>query len=270
MNEEQIVTIYVVVDDILKTSGHQSDKRAQMSDAEVITIAILAARYFQNHHERALWVFHKMGYFTKGLSTSRFNRRLHKVAEWFPMLLSVLNELGKKGTVYVIDSLPLPVCRRVRASRCRKVRGRAYCGYCSAKKERFFGWRLHLVCTPTGIPVAFEMLPAAFHDLTPIHELTFALPEGSILFADKAYNTLAEEQAILDAIGVRLLPIRRKNMKPHHWMDQWDLREHRGTIETANSQLEKMGIERLYSRTNAGFDIKVYASLLALSWSNWN
>jgi hypothetical protein len=31
-----------------------------------------------------------------------------------------------------------------------------------------------------------------------------------------------------------------------------------------------MGIERLYARTNLGFDIKVHASLLALSCSNWD
>jgi hypothetical protein len=270
MNEDMILTIYVVIDDVMKLSGHESDPRAQMSDAEVVSIAVLAALYFQNHHERALEVLPRMGYYRTGLSPSRFNRRLHKLAEWLPMVLRILSELNKKGTVYVIDSLPLPVCKRVRASRCKKVRGRVYCGWCAAKKERFFGWRLHLVCTPEGLPVAFEILPAAFHDLTPIHELTFELPQDVTLFGDKAYNTLAEESSILDDCRVRLLPLRRKNMKQHHWMDQWDLGEYRHTIETTNSQLEKMGIERLYARTNLGFDIKVHASLVALACSNFN
>lgn len=63
-----------------------------------------------------------------------------------------------------------------------KVRGRAYCGYCAAKTEKFFGWRLHVICTPTGIPVSFSMLPAAFHDLTPIDELTYPLPAGARVF----------------------------------------------------------------------------------------
>jgi len=81
---------------------------------------------------------------------------------------------------FVIDSLPLPVCRRVRAWRCRKVRGRAYCGYCAAKKEKFFGWRLHLVCTTEGVPVACALLPARQHDLTPIHALLYRLPPGCL------------------------------------------------------------------------------------------
>jgi len=49
--------------------------------------------------------------------------------------------------------MPVPVCKRVRARRWRTVRGRTYCGYCPAKREKFFGWRLHLVCT-TGLALA--------------------------------------------------------------------------------------------------------------------
>jgi len=46
-------------------------------------------------------------------------------------------------------------------------------------------------------------------------------------------------------------------MRPHAWlMDVIELRAHRHTIETVNSQLEKMGIERLYARTNAGFELR--------------
>ena len=37
-----------------------------------------------------------------------------------------------------------------------------------------------------------------------------------------------------------------------------------------SSQLEKMGIERLYARTNAGFDLKVHATLIALICTNMN
>jgi hypothetical protein len=46
-------------------------------------------------------------------------------------------------------------------------------------------------------------------------------------------------------------------MRPHAWfMDDIELRAYRHTIETVNSQLEKMGIERLDARTNAGFELK--------------
>jgi len=71
------------------------------------------------------------------------------------------------GDGFIIDSLPLPVCRRVRAQRCRKAPGRACCGECAAKRETFFGWRVHLVRRLHHALTRVPMRPAGAHDLTP-------------------------------------------------------------------------------------------------------
>ena len=125
-------------------------------------MAVVAACQFQNHQQRALEVMRDGGYLSGSLSVSRFNRRLHALADWLPLLLDLLGEVFATGEAFVIDSMPVPVCRRARAWRCKKVRGAAYCGYCAAKKEKFFGWRLHLIVTPTGIPVSFRV-PSGWH-----------------------------------------------------------------------------------------------------------
>jgi len=49
--------------------------------------------------------------------------------------LDLLAAVFATGDVFVIDSVPLPVCRRARAGRCCKKRGAAYCGYGAAKEE---------------------------------------------------------------------------------------------------------------------------------------
>jgi len=269
MNATWIVTAFVIIDTIMDHAEHRSHPLAHVPDGEVLTVAGVAAKYFQNHHERALAVMQSSGYLSGHLSTSRFNRRLHALADWLAFLSVTLGEVFTHGEVFVIDSLPVPVCRRVRAWRCRKVRGRIYCGYCAAKQEKFFGWRLHLICTPDGVPVRFTLLPGALHDLTPIHELTVDLPAGARVFGDKGDNSAADEASILAATQVRLIPIRRANMLPHAWfLDELELREYRHTIETVNSQCEAMGLQRLHARTNGGFDLKVHASLVALQVSN--
>lgn len=267
MDDTYIVTSYCVIEDSLKAYGYQDDKRAKVSAAEVLIVAVIAAKYFQNHHERALYVLVGMGDIPH-LSVSRFNRRLHALSTWLYGLVTLIGELFAQGEVFIIDSMPLPVCKRVRARRCRKVRGAAYCGYCAAKKEQFFGWRLHLICTQAGIPVTFDLLPAALHDLTPIHELAFALPAGAAIFGDKGYVSAADALTIFEETGVRLVSIRRKNMRPNTWADDFDLRLYRSRIETIYSQLENMGIQRLHARTNTGFDLKAWASLLALAFTN--
>ena len=267
MNDTYIVTVYVVIDDLLKAYGFEDDCRTTVSAAEILTVGVVAAKYFQNHHERALCVMTRLGY-VRALSLSRFNRRLHALRDWLAGILSLLLEVYRQGEVFIIDSMPLPVCKRARASRCKKVRGKAFCGYCAAKREKFFGWRLHLICTAEGIPVSFDLLPAAEQDLTPIHELTLALPAGATVFGDKGYVSDPDAEAILAALGVRFVALRRCNMTPNTWADDYDLRLYRKRIETVYSQMEALGMQRLHARTNHGFDLKTYASLLALAFTN--
>ena len=267
MNETYIVTAYSLIEDLLTAHGYQDDPRARVSAAEILIVAVVAAKYFQNHHERALCILVKLGEIPR-LSVSRFNRRLHALSDWMYGIVTLLGEVFAQGEVFIIDSMPMPVCKRVRAWRCKKVRGQAYCGYCAAKREKFFGWRLHLICTAEGIPVSFDLLPAAQHDLTPIHELTVNLPAGASVFGDKGYISAADACTILEDTGVRLVSIRRKNMKPNSWADDFDLRLYRRRIETVYSQMEMMGIQRLHVRTNLGFDLKAWACLLALAFTN--
>src|SRR5260370_23496119 len=145
MNDTYFVTTYVVIDTVWKAYGFEDDCRAAGTAAEILTVGVIAAKYFQNHHERALWVMTRLGY-VHGLSTSRFNRRLHALRDWLFGLISLVAEIYAAGEVFIIDSMPLPVCKRARAARCKKVRGKPYCVYSCAKRERCHWWLCHDVC----------------------------------------------------------------------------------------------------------------------------
>lgn len=267
MDDYFIVSVYVTVATICDQFVPPAKYKPKMTVAEIVLVAIVAARYFNNNLERTLILMSQTGYIPsqRRLSVSRYNRQLHQHLDVLELCLAVLMTVTREGgEAFILDSMPVPTCKRARARRCRKVTGRLFCGWCEAKKEKFFGWRLHLVCDPNGLPVQFVMLPGSLHDLTPIYELSVELPPDSALYGDKAYNDAIAE-AILLADGVRLIPIRRTNMhQQHDWADEYDLRLYRKGVETVNSQLESMGINRLRARTNNGFFIKVQASLLAL------
>jgi hypothetical protein len=267
MNATYIVTSYVVIDDVLKAIGHTDDIRTHVSSAEILTVAIVAAKYFQNHHERALCLLQQTHYLPK-LSISRFNRRLHALQEVLMLIVSLLGEILATGKVFVIDTTPVPVCKRVRAERCRKVQGDDYLGYCASKREFYFGWQLHLVCDTAGVPVTFELLPAKWDELTLVQALLSPLPEGSSVVADKGYISDQDQQLSYINGRVRLIPKQRRNMTGNTKEDTALIRAHRSRIETVNGQLEKMGLQRLHARTNPGFALKVLASLLALTFTN--
>jgi len=123
MDAYWIITAFVVIDTLMEHLGHRSDVRAQVPDSEILTIAVVAAKYFGSHHERAAPMMRALGYLSGRISVSRFNRRLHQLADWMAWIPDVLGEVFTTGDVFIIDSLPLPVCRRVRARRCRKAAG---------------------------------------------------------------------------------------------------------------------------------------------------
>jgi hypothetical protein len=266
MKAEYMIAVYVLLDEWHGVYGKAERYERKMSVVEVLWVAVMAAKYFENNQERALVLLCAAGYIPKQrwLSISRFNRQLHRQRDLLEAFLECLLEGERHAETFIIDSQPLPVCKRTRARRCRKVQGHLFYGYCAAKEEKYFGWKLHLLCTAAGVPANFTLLPAALHDLTPIYELTTDLPPHATVLGDKAYNSALDEAA-LAADALRLIPIRRRNMKLQHgWADEFDLRTIRPRIETLNSQSEAMGILRLRAHTNEGFFLKLHASLIAL------
>lgn len=130
MDDTKIITAYVIIDDVLKHLGHKSHCLAQVSDAEVLTVAVVAlwprcTFKIIMRYEITLTMMHRLGYLGKPLSTSRFSRRLHALSHWLEYVTELVGMMFAQGEAYIIDSLPVPVCRRARARRCH---GAAKCG----------------------------------------------------------------------------------------------------------------------------------------------
>jgi hypothetical protein len=61
MTAEPIIGIYVVIEETMRALQHTSHRLAGVSDAEVLTGAVVAAAFFGNHHARALAVLRATG-----------------------------------------------------------------------------------------------------------------------------------------------------------------------------------------------------------------
>ena len=268
MDATWIITTFVLIDTAMTNLDHQTDVRAGVPDSEVITVALVAAKYFANNHRIALNVMHQLQYLSGSISHSRLNRRLHALREWMAHMPELLADMLSTSTIYIIDSMPIPVCRRARAKRCTKVAGVQYDGKCYAKNERYFGWKLHLICDSAGIPIRFVVRPARLHDTTAVDDLACTLPFGTVLLGDRGYVSEPLRHQLDARYGVTMIAIHRANMQPNTPAEQRLLRMHRKRIETCNSQLEKMGVARLHARLTAGASLKIAASLCALSVSN--
>jgi hypothetical protein len=81
MNVNWIITAFVIVDTTFTTLEHQSDVHAGVPDSEIITVALVAAKYFANNHKLTLSVMQQLQYLSGTISHSRFNRRLHALRD---------------------------------------------------------------------------------------------------------------------------------------------------------------------------------------------
>ena len=70
-----------------------------MSDAEVMTTALIAARYFAGNHQNACAALKTLGYIPNMLRHSRYNRRLHRITPLFQTLFEHLAETAKTNNV---------------------------------------------------------------------------------------------------------------------------------------------------------------------------
>ena len=147
MNVDGIIAAFIVIDTVLERLEHRHHTLAQVSDTNTLPWWL----WLQGSLRAIIdgpCVLYASDYLSDILRVSRFNCRLHALADWLAFLTTAVGEVCTQGDVFVMDSCPY-----VDGS----VRGRAYSGYRAVKYEKCFGWRRHLLCTPADFPASFTI-----------------------------------------------------------------------------------------------------------------
>lgn len=266
--DSQIVAVYCLCADMLSALHHRNDPQCHLTDAEVMTIALVAALFFGGKYTIACAFLREQGYMPRMLSISRFTRRFHRIKDLCLTLFTILGDHYKQlnsTAVYLIDSFPIASWDNIRSKRSRRYRGAHYRGYIPSKRRYFYGIRLHLVTRADGHPVECFLVPGADNDTGALQWYPFDLPCKSKIVGDKAFTVYAIEDD-LASIGSALCPLRKKNSK--RAMAPWEqyLRDlQRKFIETTGSVLMQRFPKTIHAVTSAGVELKVVLFLLAYS-----
>ncbi len=271
--DTEIITVYCIIDDMLKTQKHRQDPQCQMSDAEVMTTAIVAMQYFSGNYTQARTFLQEQGYIPRMLGASRFSRRLHRIKHLFLTLFALLGEHWKAlntESIYSIDSFPIPVCDNIRIPRARIYRHERYRGYCASKRRYFYGLKLHLMVTQTGHPVEMFLTPGSTADVSTLHHYAFDIPSDSTIYADRGYNNYAFEDDLLVTDGITFLPMRKSNSKrPLPPWVRFLQHTHRKIVETTGSLITRHFPKSIHAVHSIGFELKVVLFVLAFSISRF-
>jgi hypothetical protein len=266
---DHTVALYCIVDDLLKAVGHTDDARCTLTDAEVITAALVAAFNFGGNIERSRSFLQETRLMSRMLSRSQLNRRLHRVAALVNSLFHQLGLVLKEASVstrYLFDSFLVAVCDNMRISRCRLVSDEEFRGYIASKRRYFYGVRVQVVTTAAGVSGAFCFLPGAASDVRALGVLPLELPAGSQLFMDSGYTDYAAEDAAAAMDAVEFAPSRKSNSKRGDdvWRSYYK-QLMRKRIEMVFSQLTNSLPKHIHAVTLDGFLLQISLFVIAFA-----
>ncbi len=265
----EIITIYAITDDLLKAIGHKDDIRRNMSDAEIITTAVVAAIYFCGNHSKACSYMKDHKLIPDMLEKSRFNRRLHEISMLINDLFHQIGMILKQSsdcTEYLLDSFPVPMCDNIRIFNVKLIESEEYRGYIASKKRYFYGVRVQLLTTKSGIPVEFVFMPGSASDVRALNALPFNLPEGSEVYTDAGYTDYSSEDDLFGSSEIELKVMRKANSKRkdepwNHYIKQ----STRHYIETVFSAITYAFPKSIHAVTYQGFLLKLEAFIFAFT-----
>ena len=278
-----VTRLYVTVDDLLIDHPEWAPQRPavgiapQLTDAELITLAVIQAllgftseaRFIR--HART----HLSALFPYLPQRPAYNKRLRNAAT---TMQHVINAVARDcpswhDDLWLVDSTPVECGRSRETVKRSDMAGLASYGYCASHSRWFWGLRLHLIATPSGLPVAYALTSAKTDErdtALAMLELDTALAEraGQILMADKGYRS-ANFEAELNTRGVTLIrpTLGTEPARP----GQRFLRPFRQIIESINQTFKaQLDLERHGGRNPAGVCARVLQRILALTTAIWH
>ena len=197
---------------------------------------------------------------------NRRRRRLFFVKERIRKALA--DKLTGSENYFIVDSMPLEICKLSRSSRttiCKEdFLTSPSKGYCASQKLHFYGYKLHAVCSSTGVFTNFELTQAAVHDIHFLKNIKNNL-SSCVLIGDKGYLSADYQLDLFTSSQIKLeVPMR---VNQHDYQKQpYLFRKTRKRIETLFSQLcDQFMIRRNYAKSFDGYKTRILSKITAVT-----
>ena len=270
--ESLTITVFVLVDDWYNEEGKalkalSPGAKPEMSDSEIMTLALMMD-YLPFPGETQFIGFIRANYkewFPNLLSQSQFNRRLRGIGQMLETLRRtwVMQLGGGNATSFALDTKPIPVMGYRRSKRHSDFDGSADYGYCAARKMKYFGYKLVMLSTLEGLPIAYELVSANTDERKAVEGVLEAVRHCDV-YGDKGFVGQDWQEKIARLTGNKIWTIHRDNQKHQHSSSLKRLiAKVRQRIEGVFHEIQNTGRnpERLLNKTVAGFAIHMAAKI---------
>jgi hypothetical protein len=266
--EDLLITSFVIIDDLYKEYvpdyvSHRRGPDSPFPDSAVLAISWVG-EMFGIDSEKAWLSFvrkHFSYLFPNIPERSRFNRRRRNLWKVTELLREKLLEYLPYGDILILDSLPVPICDFKRAYFSKSelknsyINGlRATYGHCPTKSlGTYLGFRVHLIVSQQGLPLAYAVANADIDDRDVLPEMIGNFL-NSIIIGDKGYVSEPLRRELCQEYGITLLAKKRSNQKNQysHYLKR-TINRLRKRVETTNNQLEdQLNLSKVRARIHWG------------------
>jgi hypothetical protein len=237
------------------------------------------AQALLGHRSESRWMRyatkHMAGMFPYLPTRSAYNKRLRAA---LPLVKRIIRDLARDSDFWfdshwIVDSTPVPCAASRPTVKRSDLAGWASYGWCASHHRFFWGLRLYLVCTPTGMPILWALANAKMGEREVLAAMLEAdadlLAErgGILLIADKGFAGAAFEKELAE-LGITLLRPARTSEAERSGEPM--LKKVRQLIESVNDTLKgQLDLEFHGGRTSEGVAVRVAQRVLALAAAVW-
>lgn len=155
-----VIAVFCLIDEemkkiLRKTKLRNRSPNPALEDSEVITMEIVG-EFLGKDGDKTIWEYFKSHwphFFPKIPDRTTFVRQaanLHMIKRILQE--SLATKLGAFNDIlHMIDGLPMPTCKFARAHFSRIFKEHAAYGYCASKKEKYYGFKGHIVISSIGV-----------------------------------------------------------------------------------------------------------------------
>ncbi len=243
-------------------------RKQKMSDLEAVALS-LTAEFMSIDSENSLFKQINQVEIPNLIERSQFNKRRRKL---FLFSEEIRTKLAKEflefEDYFIIDSMPLEICKFSRLSRIKickeEFESAPSKGFCASQNNWFFGYKLHGVCSVTGVFHSLDITKAEVHDVHFLKNIKQQMSD-CVLLGDRGYLSESIQLDLFQSVNIRLETPKRMNQL-NYKSQPYIFRKSRKRIETLFSQLcDQFLIRRNYAKTFEGFKTRILAKITALT-----
>lgn len=243
-------------------------RKPKMTDFEVVALS-LTAEYMSIDSENSLFTQLQSAQIDNLIERSQFNKRRRGL---FGLTEKIRSELSRyfveNEDYFIVDSMPMEIGKWSRHSRAKICKDDYQTspekGYCASQGNWFYGYKLHGVCSASGVFASLEITKANVHDIAFLNEIKHQLSD-CVLLGDKGYLSADWQLDLFETVNITLETPMRSNQKNYR-KQPFVFRKTRKRIETLFSQLcDQFMIRRNYAKSFSGFKTRVLSKITAMT-----